>query len=261
LAKNSKSASARLCVFCGGQPVNREHVLPEWLADCFSSGRPQTHYRADLDERGGQTRMYAQKPFRTKAACVCPSCNSTWMSNLENDAKPLLTPMMVEGRGRVLSEDDQRTVARWAAKTVMMIQHAQGGGRRGIPPEYYAQFYETGEPAAKHQVWLGARKHQGQWPYRYDAMAFLITGRGGRPLAPPDYYGFNAFRASLCIGHLVFHFSGHILDGGPIFEIPGTMGRCFLEVWPPKDRVSWPPALALSPKAIDSMFDPPPFSD
>jgi len=38
---------------------------------------------------------------------ICAACNNGWMSNLENQAKPLVEPML-HGRGRVFHRAHQR---------------------------------------------------------------------------------------------------------------------------------------------------------
>jgi len=51
---------------------------------------------------------------------VCASCNNGWMSDLEGRAKPMLETML-EGRGRALHQEGQRTLAAWALKTAIMV--------------------------------------------------------------------------------------------------------------------------------------------
>ena len=51
-----------------------------------------------------------------------PGCNDGWMSHLEKDAMPILTPLG-HGERRHLSEDDQRVLSFWAAKTVIVSEY------------------------------------------------------------------------------------------------------------------------------------------
>ena len=100
---------------------------------------------------------------------VCESCNNGWMSDLESGAKPYLETML-RGRGRELHEAGLRTLATWALKTSMMVEHMHGAKRHIIPGEEYAHLFEHGEPSEHVRIWMAAyagslrrrcRKHVG----------------------------------------------------------------------------------------------------
>ena len=53
-------------------------------------------------------------PLRSKVRVVCTTCNNTWMSGIQNTAKPYLVPML-DGKRCVIGETAQRTLATWIA--------------------------------------------------------------------------------------------------------------------------------------------------
>jgi len=133
------------CAYCNGSPLTDEHVWAQWVS-------------GELSVYGGFVTQAEHGPrIRLKIdviAPVCDSCNTGWLSVLENDVKPILAPML-HGRGSVsLSVDDQRLLATWAVKTALMIDLS--GGSPIIPAGFYQEFRLRREPHEAQVVWLGA---------------------------------------------------------------------------------------------------------
>jgi len=119
------------CCFCGQTgKLSREHVWPKWLrkwpayeAGLQSFGTGQSVREepvSSLDPDGriqvsmanvGQESQYL--PFVTVP--VCSNCNNGWMSQLEQGAKRVLTPL-IEGRSHDLNVPDQHLLTFWAVK-------------------------------------------------------------------------------------------------------------------------------------------------
>ena len=102
----------RICAFCGGGQVTAEHVWPDWLVRLF----PSTSIR--VERSGGHALSYTQKSIKLTVRAVCEGCNSGWMSDIENLAKPVLLPM-IHGRPVRLGGPEQRAVAIWTIKTAI----------------------------------------------------------------------------------------------------------------------------------------------
>jgi hypothetical protein len=77
--------------------------------------------------------------LRTNA--VCEVCNTGWLSDLEAAASPLVGPMIV-GEVRALQTEDQKTLAAWAYKTVLLMQMVRPPELRVIPTQRFEQLHE-----------------------------------------------------------------------------------------------------------------------
>jgi hypothetical protein len=99
---------AQGCVFCGASKLNKEHVYPRWLRK--ATGNYSGALTIVATERGTMTRR-SEAPFDVTVKAVCPSCNNGWMRDLEEKARPLLTPM-IHGDRLKLNHVGQRVVAR-----------------------------------------------------------------------------------------------------------------------------------------------------
>ena len=111
---------------------------------------------------------------------VCSVCNNEWMSQLEDDTIPILTPM-IEGRARQLSAADQCVLFAWAMKTALNFAFwSESNFRYPLSPHLAHDFYAaraTREPSDDARVWVTAYEPLGQFAYRY--MAAL--GYGDHP--------------------------------------------------------------------------------
>src|SRR5262245_18995663 len=107
----------RMCVFCDETRVTREHLLPSWLNDVLSKGRHAqgTHRRGpgiDIPI----TREHSQSVgLNLVAKIVCKNCNEGWMSDVEDDAKPILVSLFkYPSLKRAFSVSQQIKIANWA---------------------------------------------------------------------------------------------------------------------------------------------------
>lgn len=254
MAGTGEKATSRSCVFCGGRPVEREHLIPEWVGKCFPHRGPYPHTKRAADEQGEQSKLYSAGVFRAKARIVCQPCNGGWMSDLENAVRPLLRWMMLTGQSCALGADDQRVLARWSLKTLMVLQCAQSGGKAALPQEQLRRLRAHSDPPEAFRVALAGRRRENPWPYRFYGLGVDLV-INGRPLPPSPTSEFNAFLGAICIGHFVAHivgqFTGERVDIGP------TASDLFVDAWPISGRVTWPPPRLLPMTVLDRMFEPP----
>jgi hypothetical protein len=115
------------CICCGGAIEGtraKEHVLAQWLLEHLGIAL-ETFYqqvvRADdgstVDERQHATQSFVQ-------GRVCSDCNGGWMSDLENQAKSIMIPLIDAKRSVFgLTDEERPLMARWAAKTAYLISY------------------------------------------------------------------------------------------------------------------------------------------
>jgi len=117
-----------LCLACGqtSSRPSREHVFPAWLLKFLKVKRvPMNMYRRRNDGTKEPHRAMILDSFKLRR--ICTSCNSGWMSRLENRARPLVLDLI---NGSValesLGDDQRKLLARWAGKTAIIETHAVG---------------------------------------------------------------------------------------------------------------------------------------
>jgi hypothetical protein len=224
---------ARKCVFCGESPTRKEHALPLWLRDLLLRGTQASHEWGAYVT--GENRKWLSSGPDFTAKIVCDTCNHGWMSDLESEAQPWLTPM-IAGRAQTLEAAALRTCARWAMKTAMTIDRCAATSYQSIPASRYPLFYEKQQPSLGVSIWIGGSTALGGF-WAQNQTPTLATARGV----------VQGYALTLRFRHLVFHLLG--IEGNylPSPEIGGKLGQAFTRIWPMVwGNVQWPPNLLLS---------------
>jgi hypothetical protein len=130
------------CVFCTAtQKRAKEHVWPRWLQEFLGESdveRTETHVTTS-----GQVVSQRRHAARALVAGgICESCNNGWMNDLELRAAKILKPLLA-GRtvsGRVLPQQDARTLALWTFKTAI-VRNLATNYRQLVPRWHYQHLH------------------------------------------------------------------------------------------------------------------------
>jgi hypothetical protein len=175
------------------------------------------------------------------------------MNDLENEAKPILTPL-IQGTARPLTPEDQNTLGRWASLVAAMACLLKP--KLSVLPSYYRRFYETKSPPAATVVWLG--KHEMRHHSEiYHRQANSYDWSAAPSLLAPVAVGaenMNGYSVTFAACYAAFKIVVILpprdrtvrMDIKPNPDHPG-LAPC----WPPpRGPVSWPPGPALDDLAM-----------
>jgi hypothetical protein len=114
------------CLACGitSSRASREHVFSDWLLQEFDPEVSMSLFRMLGDGSRRQSRVEIKlASFKLKE--ICEACNNGWMSNLEIAAKPLILALIGGTLDLAnLTDDERRTLAKWAGKTAIIASHS-----------------------------------------------------------------------------------------------------------------------------------------
>ena len=240
----------RTCIFCGELAGSGEHLLPAWLQGVLPSDEPLLHYR-QIGRDASERQEWIKRPFREKAGVVCNDCNTGWMSRLENQAKPILSPAVARASLPLrVTLTEQRIAAAWALKTVLVFQASQTGS---VDPAFHARYLrDRQEPPEQVVVWFGSN-YSGR---HGDAAASYVQ----RPLSvvmdgledDARDFGYAAF---LAVGSLSFFVVGHQYRNRVDFRLNNMARDMFIPLHPATgETVSWPPGLMMDEEFVDVLF-------
>jgi hypothetical protein len=229
----SEATGGRRCVFCNASgKMDKEHVLPDWLARERRDLGKGWHQRfgAFGEEKG----TWHDEPFTVRVGTVCPRCNQGWMSDLEREVRPWLSPML-HGRGRTYYQCGLTVLATWAAKTALVI----GSRAASMPMTPFTTFYRKRRPSDSTRIWMGAFRPGAYRLYR-TFVPVHISSVGGESGTT------NAYAVTFTVGYALFHIFGNESGQASQYSIREPLAESLRTIWPlPSEPVTWPtPALS-----------------
>ena len=234
----------RLCGFCRGPGVNKEHVWPDWLRKIILDSRAtggQKAFHAQI-ERGGSTSEFKNPNLEIKVGMPCSSCNGGWMSALENQVKPFVTTMAYRGEKTLLDAGRQLALTRWIIKTAMVYEFtASPTERKYFSDSERVAFKESFAIPSNLWIWLG----------RYDGVRPLHAFQQRAPTSPlsaPSLYALTFTANFLAIQVFAFRSSEGDFDQLARSTRPGRL----LQQYPaPNGWISCPPEITIDDEAMD----------
>src|SRR5271154_408950 len=112
------------CFFCGGYGLTKEHVWAEWLNPHLPKN-VVNHNR--FSETIFPTRSVRKEKLHSgsvqsgRLRRVCLTCNTGWMSRLQETAKPLLL-RLISGMECILTRKDKYVVSNWITMFCMVSE-------------------------------------------------------------------------------------------------------------------------------------------
>lgn len=144
----------RRCIFCG-QPANsKEHAWPAWLIAVLKkqSGQP---VNISLEQDGQPWLRWHGPKGSIRVKAVCKSCNEGWMKALEDEAKPILEPL-ISDTPTTLSSRQQFILCHWVMKTAMIFDALRSPTAPHYQPVQTTFLFQMkGPPPSTFGVWLG----------------------------------------------------------------------------------------------------------
>ncbi|MCX6543880.1 MAG: hypothetical protein NTV05_05645 [Acidobacteria bacterium] len=234
-----KKNETRECMFCDRPASSKEDAWPLWLVRMFpaSAGVMVESHRKETGH--AEWRQYGHF---AKARFACESCNNGWMSNLENQAKPIIQALLSD-TPVTFSGNQREIAARWTLKTAMVFEAV--GGRGWFYTREERAVVRSGHIPAGYTAFWASRCMN--LPGAYSAANNMFES------ADLSRSGVHGHVTTLAIGTLALQVitvrpsvavplnAVITIDGGNLEPWPRTA----LQLWPPTIEFEWPPAMGL----------------
>jgi hypothetical protein len=115
----------KTCIFCDGRVDSKEDIWPKWVLRLLKKNHDErVPMRAQRYKE--QPKEWPTKDSALKIGNVCQESNNGWMSRLEDQVKPILTPMIL-GNPVIVTPAQQQRVTAWLTKGAMMFDSMDKG--------------------------------------------------------------------------------------------------------------------------------------
>ncbi len=179
---------------------------------------------------------------------VCTRCNNRWMSGLENAFVRTLGTQLSSPAKKTLDPSQQERVARWAAKTALLMtlwtgeQRPKGAADHYVPDAHLRWLPTHATPPPGTRVWMGILNDPNERIVHHQSAWLAVE-----PTKPVAYL------VTFSLGYLLFQVFGTLpvddRGGGttlPILDPPAPFDRALTNIWPGNGQDAvWPTAMAI----------------
>jgi hypothetical protein len=241
----------RNCIFCSGTPVTREHVFPQWKGAALARDprglpKPYKFERWSIEGDGPPSNRCAWSsagPLDFVTKCVCSACNNGWMSQVEDQVKPIVIPL-IEGRRQTFDSAMQAKLGLWATMKTMLAAYAQRDVL--VVPEFWrSSVFEDRKPP---EGWIVlATSYRGRRPALFAVHRLKLYNRESEEPSLDN----QGMMLTVAIGYLAMKVIG--------VHRPGITNSTpeLVQLWPASSHaVSWPPPIPLTDDEVEDFFSP-----
>ena len=217
-------------------------MLGRWLSPLVPGTGPFTYTRSK--DSGKPTVVWSSDSLDLKLRAVCgPSCNNGWMRELDEAARPIISPL-IQGQRLLLDESAKITLASWAAKVQLLFQY-MGAPPRPVSQQRRDAMYESHKPYKNSYLWLAA--YAGGRPIFARAHEVQMV-RPSKPSEP-----LSGERFTITIGKVALQvFIGPEHPTHAVALTPVDAARPWLlPLWPDVSPITWPPSREMSDADVE----------
>jgi len=201
-----KTIENRRCAFCDTlltrENRSKEHILPKWLLD-FLEVRGEKIQPTHFSNIGETITTRHHTLEGLLAGQICDLCNNGWMSQLEQEAMPILKPLML-GTTRIvdLNENERQIISRWTAKTAFAL-NSSSNYLKNVPSSHY-QHIRLNIDSLPLKVSSFGQQHHGDRPFFWiQSATWLLNGNSDKLVELEDEFKNNSYKISFQFGKLM----------------------------------------------------------
>lgn len=196
-----------VCIFCGRLPLTHEHLVPKWISKLLPDHQlihHQNHNYSSWTNRENQIFSPKHDFIERTLKIVCRQCNNKWMSDLQEKARPVLTPLIL-GQESELDENSVHLIRAWMVAFTMVSEYVDPYHELVTVSQDERRAFMQDQKVMPHwSVWLGRTKLSRSRLRMHTAASTELVytddkSRQAIHLCP------NIQTTTLAIGHLFLH--------------------------------------------------------
>ena len=189
--------------------MTKQHVLPDWLRECFPRTENDTKTQNLLHYERVDDSLIATPSIRKKQGHlgnmrirnVCEKCNSGWISRLENDTKPIVKELL-SGHVVGMDRNKQELLSRWILEVNVMIEYTD---RKTIAiTESDRKMIKNGMIPEGWKIWIGYCESK-NWEFRFRHNAANVVRKSDYKKGSGIHEKCNIQFTTIGIGRLYIH--------------------------------------------------------
>jgi hypothetical protein len=245
----------RFCIFCGGPGLTGEHIWADWLRN-YIPRQMESYTKSSTSFHPTYTKRKVKKepgdPHSRKVKIVCTTCNSGWMSKIQEQVKPILIPL-INGEPTTLDRTAQSAVSAWVCMAMMAANLVEPDKSVILATEHQWPYSKRTVPL-NWAIWIGDF-HRQNWKGHMVHNVMALSNAEHVPKV--DEMGVarqNTQSSTFVVGRLYIHVVSSLIASVPRNIRLNSPGATKLRrIWyPALSPIQWPPT-ALDDTEADAI--------
>jgi hypothetical protein len=144
------------CIYCRGPGLSKEHIWPKWLRDYIDMDDLNYPLQRAIEYPTHITdsiKVISGHPFSRRVRMVCSNCNNGWMSQIQEDVKPVIVDLF-QGKRFEIFRRPRRLISSWAAMSTIAAD-ATSERFAVVSEEERKEFFRNRLPPEHWRIWIG----------------------------------------------------------------------------------------------------------
>ena len=133
--------------------LTKEHLWSDWIGELLGK---REEYTVKRRRPTGEVVEWKSIGLNHVAAVVCGKCNNEWMSNLETEARPILSPVIKYGAPLSFLPAGLVILAAFAFKNAIISDHTYRERKPFFPVSDRVRFMKSLEIPSGVQMWIAS---------------------------------------------------------------------------------------------------------
>jgi hypothetical protein len=246
------------CIFCDGYGLTKEHIWAAWLNPYLPKNVVNHKFFSETIFPGRsvhETKIRSGSAQSGRLRRVCLSCNTGWMSKLQEQTKPILLPLIL-GQSSFLHRKAQSILSAWIAMFVMVAEFLDKTGTRvAISSEDRLFLRNNLRAPSNMKIWIGYFERV-KWKGRWIHVTIPISDEDHAPQRSEFGVDFpNTQTTTFVIGKLYIHvLSSEIISVVRRNEMRRGAKALLYRIHPIKTSpLAWPPPMPITDEDADTI--------
>ena len=233
----------RYCIFCGDRASTKEDAWPLWLMRLFPANLTGT-----MDAQRGRKVLQSWQSIGPKLTVkyICARCNNGWMSQLEQQVKPIVEAIFSQ-ESVLINSRQQAILGAWAVKNAMVLEALRPAQPWFYLPSERISLKETLYPPAQTYAWIAkCVEYNGSY-----SIASNLAGIANELTSQVSGYVTTMGFGPLALQVLSMRLPESVPQNATVTASvqPGPWDQSTLCIWPSQQiSQKWPPLFGLSGK-------------
>ena len=246
------------CIFCDAYGLTKEHIWAAWLNPYLPKNVVNHKFFSETIFPGRsvhETKIRSGSAQSGRLRRVCLSCNTGWMSKVQEQTKPILLPLIL-GQTSSLHRKAQTTLSTWIAMSVMVAEFLDKTGTRVAISSKDRLFLKNNLRAPSNmKIWIGHFERI-KWKGRWIHVTIPISDEDHAPQRSEFGVDFpNTQTTTFVIGQLYIHvLSSEIVSVVRKNEMRRGAKALLYRIHPiKKSPLAWPPPMPITDEDADAI--------